>query len=65
MLEDESGIANITVWPKVFEKFSRVVLNARLLGVERPLQREGIVSHVVAQKLTSTICSARPAVAIV
>ncbi|MGD9803407.1 MAG: error-prone DNA polymerase [Hyphomicrobiaceae bacterium] len=50
-LEDETGIANIIVWPKVFERFRRVVMGARLLGVEGLLQREGIVIHVVAQRL--------------
>lgn len=50
-LEDETDIANIIVWPKVFEKYRRVVLSASLLGVEGPLQREGIVIHVVAQRL--------------
>ncbi|MGE3066005.1 MAG: error-prone DNA polymerase [Variibacter sp.] len=50
-LEDETGIANIIVWPKVFETYRRVVLSASLLGVEGLLQREGIVIHVVAQRL--------------
>jgi error-prone DNA polymerase len=50
-LEDETGIANIIVWPKVFERFRRVVMGARLLGVEGQLQREGIIIHVVARRL--------------
>ncbi|WP_072386861.1 error-prone DNA polymerase [Hyphomicrobium sp. CS1BSMeth3] len=50
-LEDETGIANIIVWPKVFEKYRRTVLTASLLGVEGPLQREGLVIHVIAQRL--------------
>lgn len=47
----ETGIANIIAWPKVFEKYRRVVLSASLLGVEGTLQREGLVIHVVAQRL--------------
>jgi error-prone DNA polymerase len=44
-------VANIIIWPKVFERFRRVVLGSSLLGVRGLLQREGIVTHVVAEKL--------------
>jgi error-prone DNA polymerase len=50
-LEDESGIANLVVWPKVFERFRRVVLGAQLLLVRGPLQKEGLVIHVIAERL--------------
>ncbi|MEX1206752.1 MAG: error-prone DNA polymerase [Dongiaceae bacterium] len=50
-LEDETGVANIIVWPKVFERYRKVVLGARLLAVHGVLQREGIVVHVVADRL--------------
>jgi len=50
-IEDETGVANIIVWPKAFEKFRRIVLTARLLRVTGRLQREGIVAHVIADKL--------------
>jgi error-prone DNA polymerase len=50
-LEDETGVANIIVWPKVFERFRRTVLAARLLAVRGRLQREGIVIHVIAEQL--------------
>ncbi len=49
-LEDETGVANIVVWPKVFEEFRRVVLTSRLIGIEGKLQREGLVIHVIAEK---------------
>jgi error-prone DNA polymerase len=49
-LEDETGVANIIVWPKVFEANRRVVLGARVLGVKGTLQREGIVIHVIAKE---------------
>ncbi len=51
-LEDETGIANIVIWPRVFERFRRTVLTASLMGVEGKLQREGIVIHVVADRIT-------------
>jgi len=50
-LEDETGVANVIVWPKAFERFRRVVLTARLLRVTGRLQREGIVTHVIAECL--------------
>jgi len=49
-LEDETGVANIIVWPKTFEANRRVVLGARVMGVRGKLQREGIVTHVIAQE---------------
>ncbi len=50
-LEDETGIANLVVWPKVFERYRREVMAARLLRASGELQREGIVIHVVARRL--------------
>lgn len=50
-LEDETGVANIIVWRKVFEGFRRVVLGARLVAVTGRVQREGIVIHVVAETI--------------
>ena len=50
-LEDETGIANVIVWPPVFERSRRIVLGARLMKVTGRLQREGIVIHIVAEKL--------------
>jgi error-prone DNA polymerase len=47
-LEDETDIANIIVWPKVFEKNRRTVMTARFLAVRGRLQRAGLVVHVVA-----------------
>jgi error-prone DNA polymerase len=48
-LEDETDIANIIVWPKVFAKNRRVVMTARFLAVRGRLQRAGLVIHVVAE----------------
>ncbi len=50
-LEDETGIANIIIWPKIFERYRRIVLTSSLLGVDGMLQREGIVIHVIADRL--------------
>lgn len=50
-LEDETGVANIIIWRKVFDEFRRVVLGARLVAVTGWVQREGIVIHVIAEKI--------------
>jgi error-prone DNA polymerase len=50
-LEDETGIANTIVWPKIFETFRPVVLGARLVGVTGRLQNEKGVIHVVAEQI--------------
>ena len=50
-LEDETGIANAIVWPKVFETFRPVVLGARLVGIAGKLQNERSVIHVVASHI--------------
>jgi error-prone DNA polymerase len=54
-IEDESGIANLVVWPKVFEAHRRIVMGSRLLGVRGRIQRAGegdyAVIHLVAERL--------------
>jgi error-prone DNA polymerase len=50
-LEDETGIANLVVWLKVFEKYRRIVLSAGMIGVYGRVQREGEVVHLVAHRL--------------
>jgi len=47
-LEDETGIANIIVWPRTFQKHRKVVLGARAMAVRGKLQREGLVVHIVS-----------------
>ena len=50
-LEDETGVSNVVVWPKLYEKYRRAVMGGRLLRVTGFLQREGIVVHVIAQEV--------------
>jgi error-prone DNA polymerase len=50
-IEDECGIANLVVWPKVFEAYRRVVMGSRLMAVRGRVQREGLVIHLVAEQL--------------
>jgi error-prone DNA polymerase len=51
-IEDETGNANLIVWNSVFEQNRRVILSATMIGVRGKLQREGEVTHVIAQDLT-------------
>lgn len=50
-LEDESGVANVVVWPQLYERFRRAIMTGRLLEVTGRVQREDIVVHVVAQRI--------------
>ncbi|HVG49403.1 MAG TPA: error-prone DNA polymerase, partial [Rubellimicrobium sp.] len=50
-LEDETGVANLVVWPKVMEEFRRTVMQARLLVIHGTVQREVEIVHVVAESL--------------
>lgn len=50
-IEDETGPANVVVWPSLFEKRRRVVLGASMMAINGRIQREGEVVHLVAQQL--------------
>jgi error-prone DNA polymerase len=50
-IEDESGVANLIVWPSVFERQRRVILGAGMIACHGRVQREGAVIHVVTDWL--------------
>lgn len=50
-IEDETGIANLVVWPKIGELYRPVVMGARILMVRGRIQRADNVTHVVADQL--------------
>jgi error-prone DNA polymerase len=50
-IEDETGIANIIVWKRTFERFRPIVLGARFVRVKGKLQAQSDVIHVVADSL--------------
>ena len=50
-LEDETGIANLVVWTKVFEAHRRTVLTAPMIAVTARVQREGEVVHLVVHRI--------------
>jgi error-prone DNA polymerase len=51
-LEDETGVTNVIMWARTFERFRLVVMSARLMEVQGEVQRsaEGVV-HVMAHRL--------------
>jgi error-prone DNA polymerase len=51
-LEDETGHANLIVWPPLFERQRRLILSAGMLACRGRLQRESGVIHVIADELT-------------
>jgi DNA polymerase III alpha subunit len=50
-LEDETGVANIVVWARIYERFRRAVIAGRCLRVTGRLERQGDVVHVVATRI--------------
>ncbi|MGA7341700.1 MAG: error-prone DNA polymerase, partial [Terracidiphilus sp.] len=50
-LEDETGIANIILTPDVFERQRMAVTRSRFLLIEGPLQNQGGVIHVKANRI--------------
>jgi error-prone DNA polymerase len=50
-IEDETGHANLIVWPSVFEKQRRLILSAAMIACRGKLQREAGVTHVIADQL--------------
>ena len=50
-LEDEVGVANLVIWPNLFEHFRAIIMSARLLVVHGRVQTDGRVIHVVADRL--------------
>ena len=50
-IEDETGFANLIVWPSVFEQQRRLILNASMLACHGRLQREGGVVHVITDRI--------------
>ncbi len=50
-LEDEFGVSNVIVWRNVYERFRRAVIAGRLLKVTGRIQREGGVTHIIAERI--------------
>lgn len=51
-IEDETGVANIVVWPDVMERQRKVIMGARLMEVRGRLEYDDDVVHIIAAQLT-------------
>ena len=50
-IEDETGVANIILWPDRFEAQRTVVMSSAMVSVTGIVQREGEVIHVIADRI--------------
>ena len=50
-IEDETGTANVVVWPKIVKRDRAVVMGARIVQVKGYIQTADNVTHVVAREL--------------
>lgn len=50
-IEDETGAANLVVWPKVMEAFRKTIMQSRVIDVCGMVQRSDDVVHVVTHHL--------------
>ena len=50
-IEDETGVANIILWPDRFEAQRTVVMSSAMISVVGTVQREGEVIHVIADRI--------------
>ncbi|KUF12245.1 OB-fold nucleic acid binding domain-containing protein [Pseudoponticoccus marisrubri] len=50
-LEDETGVVNVIVWRKLYERFRRAVIAGRMLRVTGRVQRESGVTHVISEEI--------------
>jgi len=48
-IEDETDVANLVIWAAVFEKHRRLILSSGMIGCRGRLQREGGVTHLIAE----------------
>jgi len=52
-IEDETGIANLVIWPSLLERFRKIIMGARLVWIDGIIQRsdEGII-HIVIETIS-------------
>ncbi len=51
-LEDETGVANLVIWPNVMEEYRKAIMQSRLIDIRGIIQRDSDVIHVVSDHLT-------------
>ncbi|HTK19209.1 MAG TPA: error-prone DNA polymerase [Mucilaginibacter sp.] len=48
-LDDETGFCNLVVFPKLFDKYAKVIMNSQILMVEGKIERTEVV-HVIVSR---------------
>ena len=51
-IEDETGVANLIVWPDRFEAQRRTILSSAMISVVGKVQKEGQVIHVISETVS-------------
>lgn len=59
-LEDETGLVNVVVWPKIFERFPLLTRAEPFVGITGRLQIESGVVHLIADELWKPQISGHP-----
>lgn len=59
-LEDETGTANLVVWPKIYERQRVLIRGENLLSVSGKVERQGKVLNVIAWRFWPLDLSAQP-----
>jgi error-prone DNA polymerase len=50
-LEDETGVVNVVVWPRLCEKQRAEILGASILAVDGVMETDGDVHHLIADRV--------------
>lgn len=50
-IEDETGVANLVIWPDLFELQRREILGSSMMSVKGRVQREGEVVHLIGNRV--------------
>jgi error-prone DNA polymerase len=50
-IEDETDVANVVVWPSLYDKQRRLILSSGMMAIRGRYQREGGVTHLIAEHL--------------
>ena len=50
-LEDDEAVANVIVWPRLFDRYRPVIMGGRFIRVSGKLQSESGVVHIVANRI--------------
>ena len=49
-LEDETGVVNLVIFPNLFEKYRKEILQSKLMMAEGQLQVQGQIIHVIVRR---------------